>query len=108
MTHKTRWLVGLWVDRFFRVLVIAGCCIAVFAVVRDVQTRNLIDKPAREAVRQVCVQENLRWEAYLTSVQAIAGVRREGETRAGFEQRKAQTQKLIENIRQVVVVDCKE
>src|SRR5689334_5326057 len=95
------------IDYIYRVLVIAGVVIAVFAVIRDYQTRNLIDAPARKAAasaqmaaesardaahsakvrsnetrdtaRQVCTSDNDRWTAYFDKVTAIANKRRPDE-----------------------------
>ncbi len=96
----------MWVDRVFKALVVAGVLIAVFAVLRDWQTRNLIDEPARARAQALCISMNDRWGAYLTAVSAIADKRRPDETLAAYAVRKRQTHRLVRKIRSAVTVDC--
>ncbi len=106
MTNHQRRVISLWIDRAFRALVVAGLCIALFAVVRDVQTRGLVDKTAREKTQALCVSVNDRWSAYFKVVSDIAEQRRPGETKAAFQVRKTQTIRLVRRIRSAVTVDC--
>ncbi len=106
ITPHRRRVISLWVDRGFRCLVLAGLCIAVFAVLRDVQTRNLIDEPVRARAHALCVSMNDRWGAYFTAVSAIADKRRPGESLATYKARKIETTRLVRKIQSAVTVDC--
>lgn len=106
MTHDTRIRVADWVELCFRGLVIAGLVIAISAFIRDYQTRALIDRPARDVAHRICVSTNAHWNAYLTTVTEIANKRRPAETDEQWAARKAQTERLVDKIRDSVTVNC--
>ncbi len=106
MTNHQKRVLSLWIDRCFRALVIIGLAVALFAVVRDIQTRGLVDKTAREKTRVLCVAVNSRWEAYFDEVTKIAAKRRPGESDEAYAVRKAQTVRLVDKIRAATHVNC--
>ncbi len=108
MTSRTRERVARNVDWVMNALIVLGVCLAVFALVRDYQTRRLIDQPVREIAYKLCVSDNARWNAYLTAAVAASGRQSPGETDTQYAARQKRTEKIVAEIRRVVTVKCSE
>lgn len=97
-----------WAVRTYWTIVLLGVILGVSALARDYQTRQLIDRPAREAARKLCISGNARWNAYLTAAVAASNERAAGETDEAYAARKARTERIVQQIRKVVTVNCSE
>ena len=106
MTAPTRRTIARWTDRILIGMAFLGVMLGVAGLARDYQTRQLVDAPARAVATAACLQENKRWNAYLTTVQEVSEKRSPTETDAEYEARKARSEKILASIREVVTVPC--